>query len=442
MAVTSGDEVTNVTQTYIRDRAFVPVAYNVPMNEMAKVFRLPRAGITLRVPKIREMALSGVDTDLWSGIETDFLQIGDTDGQVQLNLDYDDYTLTKRGAFVTVTDKAHYSSLVDIADAVSTALSSLIARQMNSDAYTAAITDGFQWMRTDGDNTAAQFEQWDLTASSAGTTTTTIDTALTSAVTDFYKLGQITFVDGPNAGKSAVVSAFTTATDTLTHTAMPQAPGSGTTFHLCGVGNAEGSGPDDLAAANSMTLTQVYRALERCRRYGAGALRGAGPSLSVSGIMRDNSADVANGVGFIPTPIAHDLKLTVMKDGTATDAYFQTSEGFRRAVGGQLSRLGGVLFVEVNHQLRKSVTAGTLAATTGAAWPTVFLFKDAFGATVLKDNPGNRQGLSSVVKVPKKNDIAVLYDSIKLQAEMYVLNKYFAHNALHGAVMWAGTASA
>jgi len=438
MADTLYTNIVNTSQEYIARKAIMPVAYNVPQNEMMTVERLPQKGIILRVPRVRELALA---TDVWA---TEIHLASSTTGAQAMNFDYDEYTMEKLGTYVRVGDKASFSSLLEMVDNVGRVLSNSMARTMNNSVYDAlAHQRGFQWMRVDGDNTAANGEVQGRIAAGVPTETTTPSNS--AEVDSFWGLaatfyGQITFTSGANAGLSRRITDFANATGLVTHDAFPQAAVSGDTFDLCNLGD-DGVivGPGNLAASDTMTLKQLYRALERCRRRGAGSIRFAGPTLTMTGIRRDNSADVANGVAFMPTSVAHDVKATLYDAGVANNNdYFQTSEGFRRAVGGQISRIGGCLVVETNHFKRASI-AGVLASGTGVGFPVMVMFQDGGGATVLRDQPSRRQGLVSVMKKPSNNDMAILYGSVKAQGEMWVINKYFCRNSLWGAIMWCGT---
>lgn len=433
--------ISNTAQTYINRLAIMPVAYNVPQNELCSVERLPEKGIVLRVPRLRELATA---VDVWS---TEIHLVTSETGSQAINLDYDEYTMGKYGTYVRVGDKASFTSLLDLVENVGRALSLSMAKTMNNLVYDAlAHQRGFQWMRTDGDNTAGNGEVQGRIA--AGTPTTTTTPSDSTEVDNFWGkastyYGQITFTSGANAGLSRRITAFANTNGVVTHDAFPQAAAAGDTFNLCTLGD-DGVvvGPSDLASTDIMTLKQLYRALERCRRYGAGSVRFAGPRLTVTGFRRDNSSDVANGVAFMPTSVAQDLKAVLFDSSNSgtVQPYMLTSEGFRRAVGGVIDRIGGVMVVEVNHFKRAVVTTGVLG-TTGAAFPTLIMFEDAGGTTILRDaREGARQGLVSVMKRPAENDMAVLYGSVKAQGEMWVINKYFARNSLWGAVLWAGTA--
>jgi hypothetical protein len=428
-------------QEYIRRMAIVPVGYNVPQNEMCKVERLPQKGITLRVPKLREIGEVSA-TELWASGD-EIMEANTTTGENALILDYDEYTMGKYGALVRVGDKAFFASLLDLVENVGMALTSCLARTMNALFYDGLVHQrGFQWMRVTG-HTIAEGE-YNFTA--AGTPTITTCPSDAASVDDYWGhsayTGQITWYTGAAAGYSRGVTDFANASGVFTYDTLPAGvvPVSGDLFNCCVLGD-DGVvvGAADLEVTDTITLAQLYRALERCRRYGAGAVRFAGPRMTVTGIRRDNSADVANGVAFMPTGVAHDLRVTLAGNSDAQSmGYFNTSEGFRRAVGGQVDRIGGVLVVETNHFKRATATTGALSLTAGPLQPTVIMFQDAAGVTTLRDQPGRRQGLVSVMKRPGINDTAWAYGSLKAQGEMWVINKYFCRNALHGAVLWSG----
>jgi len=65
-----------------------------------------------------------------------------------------------------------------------------------------------------------------------GTAITTVDAERTEATTDYWKGYYIHFTGGPNIGLARLITAFTPATDTLTHDAFPVAVGAGHTYFL------------------------------------------------------------------------------------------------------------------------------------------------------------------------------------------------------------------
>lgn len=430
--------ISNTAQEYIKRMAIMPVAYNVPQNEMMTVERLPQKGIILRVPRVRELIEA---VDVWN----QEIHLASSDvGSQSMNFDFDQYTLQKLGTYVRISDKAMFSSLLDMVENVGRILSNSMARTMNTSLYNElAAQKGLQWLRTDGANTPATGEVQGRIAAGSPTTITTPSNS--AEVDDFWGssgdgfFGQITFTSGANAGLARRIVDFANTAGVVTHDAFPQAAASADLFNLTSLGD-DGTvvGPTDLDT--DFTLKSIYKALERCRRYGAGSVRFAGPRLTMTGIRRDNSADVANGVCFVPTQVAQDIKDTLYDNASVADsAYFQTSEGFRRAVGGQISRIGGVMFVETNHFQSTLATTGVLQKALGALLPAMILFQDAGGATVLRDAPGKRQGLVSVMKKPGNDDMSILYGSIKAQGEMWVINRYFSRNSLWGAIMWGTT---
>jgi len=440
---TSREDVANTISTYILESAVVPLMYNVPMHEVADIFKLPRAGDVLRVPRITEAALAtALDKEA-------FYTIASTTGLDDMSLSYSEFTINERGLHTKINKWAQYTSPLDLARIAGNRLINAAARTMNRDAYhelcgslaseTPGSSGGLQWLRVDGVNTSATGELMGLVVDGTPSTVAIPCATLTEA-DNFWRYGQVTMTSGANAGISRRVTAFATTGDILTVDAFPTAIAVGDTFNVTVIGN--GVITDDLASTDTITLPALYKAHERCRRYGAGASGMGGPMMDVAGITRDRSGLIPQGIAFLPTCIAHDLRVALAGTAANTTDFWMTDAAVQRAFGGNLGKLGGLLCAEVNHNIRTNITDGVFSPTTGLAWPVVILYDHAFGCTTLKDPTGNRQGLDITTKIPGPSDIAVMYKSIKLQVEMDIINRYFTLNSLRGAVLWVGTVTA
>jgi hypothetical protein len=259
-------------------------------------------------------------------------------------------------------------------------------------------------------------------------------------IDDWWNNGQVTFIDGPNRGLSRKITDFANANGLITFDAFPQAPANGNNGFVTVLGNGTASGPSDIASTDLISLTQLYRARERCLRFGAGGLGIDDEFLDVTGETSKRDGMIRQGMIFMPTKLVHELTVSLAGNATAQDqAFWQTSEGLLRAVGGVIKNVAGLMVVPVNYYKQAAISDGVLAVGTGAAHPSVILFPHAFGCTLLKDNPGNRQGLDVNVKAPSKNDIGHMWQSIKYQGELDIINKMFCANSLFSAVLWSGT---
>ena len=423
--------VADTAQEYIKEAAVIPLAQNVPMHEVADVWRLPKVGDVLRIPRAGEMGLAETlskDT-LWDITNT-------STGDADMSFAYSEHTIAEKGLFCNILKWAEFTSALDLAKLMGNRLINSAARTMNIDAYTALVEQaGLQHVTVGGLASSPIRELTNCTVGAAPTTTTVV-LAEAVQIDDFWNLGQITFTTGRCAGLSRQITDFVASTDTVTFDALAVAPQVGDKANLMCLGNAVSSGALDLAATDVMTLTELYRAHERCRRYGAGAAGMGASNMDVAGIYRDRSGQIPQGIAFMPTEVAHTLRVSTMT--ATTSPYFQTPEGFQRAVGGNVSKIGGLLIAEVNHFLQATVTTQALAVGAGIGYPTVILYDHAWGCTVLKDNPGNKQGLDITVKMPGPKDPAIMWKSLKARGEMSIINAYFPLNSLWGAVLWSG----
>lgn len=435
---TTGTDQTSVavwTQDYIWRDMLIPLAYNVPQITMCESVPLPDKGMVLQ----KNILVEQSEMDTLSEVTT--IAENDDEGAQEITFGKRTYTMDKLGKAHNITDLAEYNTLGDLADASSRALTSVSARTLNSLFYdNLAAQKGLMWFRQDG-NTAAQKQG--LLVDSATTTTIVCD-ELTEA-DDFWNNAQVIFTSGKLTGQGFAVSDFVAATDTLTVATMPVAPAASDTFNICTLGDDVGTA-DKLAVTDVPTLSALLMTATRCRVYGAATASQSGGlrvEYDAAGVRREVSPSVAGGVVFL-----HDFLLQELLNGmsdtavAASQVLWQSDEGFSRIVGGGLRRLGNMLFVPVNHHKRASVTTGALSNTAGVAWPAMIMFKGCALVTTLKQNRGNRQGLVVRSKIPAANDMAILYDSIKMRNEAYVINAYGAANGLHGAVHWASTALA
>lgn len=431
--------VANVLQTYIYRRALFPIAYAVPLTELASTYQLPTAGDTLRIPRIKQLSASTEASIDLKGTGATTLTIADSDANLNIQpitISFDEYVVDKYGLMSRINDWAKFTSLIQLAEVTSQALTQRMALDMNARAYFGlvgkpAATENYpsslQFLRQDAEATQ---EIHGLVVDSA--TLTTIVNTVHAEADDFWNGARVTFTEGALAGVSRVVEDFTDSSATLDFTLAPwpTVPAVGDVYSIVGT--------QTTLAGDTIVLEDVYRTLERCRRYGAGSWGRGRPEFNVAKIRRDNSLDVAQGCMFLTTYVAQELKNSLSGSAANSDVFFQTSEGFRRSVGGSVQRIGGTTIVEVNNVQRCTVATGVFGET-GIGIPAICLFKGAFGTTLLRDNPGNRQGLVVDVKMPGNNEISVAYRSIKTQIEMFCINKYFTLNALHGAVLLTGS---
>jgi hypothetical protein len=448
----SREEVANTISTVIHEQAVVPLQYNVPLHEVAEVWKLPRVGDVLRVPRTVETPLSSVANLSKEG----FYTIASSDGQDDFSFNYGEYTIYEQALYTVINKWAPYTSPMDLARIAGNRLINAAARIMNRNAYHEACgaldsdintlygagtcSGGFQWLRADGANTSATGDLMGLVVGSSPTTISVACATLTEA-DNFWRYGQITFTSGKCAGLSRRITAFADTGDTVTFDALPVAPTAGDTFNITVLGNGVIS--DDLGSGDTITLPMLYKAHERCRRYGAGAAQMTGPMLDVAGIARDRSGMIPQGIAFVPTAIAHDLRVATAGTAANTNNFWMTEAAVQRAFGGNLGKIGGLLIAEVNHNVRTNVTDGTFSLTAGLAWPTLVMYETGFGCTTLSSpGTGDKQGLNITTKIPSPSDIAVKYKSIKMQVEMDIINRYFVLNSLRGCVLWTGTSTA
>ena len=429
MAIGS-DAVANAVETYIKDMMIEPIAHNVPMHTVADVWKLPREGHVLRIPRA-----PAVDEATALDKDTAYI-LTNTTGEWDMSVPYDEYTVLEYGLFTRILKWAQFVTALDMAKQIGNRLIESGALTMNSLAYDALCGyTGLMASRVDGLTETACEEEFTVN-SATGLATTGCRTNLDEA-DDWWNTAYMTYTSGPNRGLTRQITDFTNVNGVIVNAAFPQAPTNGDKGFVTILGAAAAN----LDSGNTMRLVEMYRAREKCLRHGAGGLGMEGEVLDVTGITKKRDGAIKQGVIFMPTKIVHELQVTLAGNATAQDgAYFQTSEGFRRAVGGTILNIGGLMVVPVNYYKQAAVADGTLTVGTGAAHPSVILYPHAFGCTVLKDNKGSRQGLDITVKSPPKRSIATMFDSIKYQGELDIVNKYFCANAVHGCVLWSGTA--
>jgi hypothetical protein len=435
-AATDQSSVAVWTQDYIHRDMLIPLAYNVPQITMCDAVPLPEKGMVLQKNILVEQ------TEMTALSEVTTIAENDDEGAQEITFGKRSYTMDKYGKAHPITDLAEYNTLGDLADASSRALTSVAARTLNSLFYDAiAAQKGLMWFRQDA-NTAAQKQG--LLVDAGGSTTTIVCDELTEA-DDFWNNAQVMFTSGKLTGQGFAVSDFVASTDTLTVATMPIAPATGDTFNICTLGD-DVSAVDKLVTTDVPTLEEILMTATRARVYGAASASQAGGlrvEYDAAGVRREISPSIASGVVFLHDFLLAEL-IKSMSDTAqaASQVLWQSDEGFTRLVGGGLRRMGNMLFVPVNHHKRASTTTGSLSNTAGNAWPILIMFKGCALVTTLKQNRGNRQGLVVRSKIPAANDMAILYDSIKMRNEAYVINAYGAQNGLHGAVHWASTALA
>jgi hypothetical protein len=429
---TDASSVANYTETYIWRESLIPLAYRVPQVMLLDPEPLPTPGVTLRKNIVVEQ------TEMATLSEVTTIAENDDEGAQEITFGKREYSITKLGKAHNITDLSMYSTLGDLAQDSSNLLKSVGARTLSSRFYdNLAAQKGLRWWRQDRNSTA---QKQGLLVDSATTTTIVCD-ELTEA-NDFWNNAQVIFTKGKLTGQGFAVSDFDAATDTLTVATMPETPAANDTFDICTLGD-DVSTVDKVASTDTVTLKDILLLATYCRTYGAASeMRGGGLQVQYdpAGIRREISPSVANGVVFCHDFLMQDL-FDSMSDTAlaASQALWQSDEGFSTIVGGGLRRLGGLLFVPINYHKRANTSTGALANAAGDAWPVVVMFKGCGLVTSLKDNKGDRHGLVVNSKIPQKNDIANLYDSIKMRNEMYLYNAYGAKNGLHGGVLWCGT---
>jgi hypothetical protein len=430
--------VANAITTYIKDRMIQPIARNVPMHAVADAWPLPVVGDVLRVPRspsIGEAVTLSKDTVYTVAVASTTYSANNWD----LSVPYDEYTILEFGLVTQVNKWANFVTALDIAKQIGNRLSESAGMTMNSLSYDALVAQaGLQWLRVDG-QAETNVEVAFSINSATGLATTGFRSDLTD-INSWWNNGQVTMTSGVNRGLSRAVTGFTQSNGVVVCDAFPAIPANGDTGFISVLGNGTSSGPADLANTDTITLAQLYRARERCLRFGAGGLGIEDEVMDVTGSMESRDGALKQGMVFMPTKMVHELQVTLAGNATAQDqAFWQTSEGLRRAVGGVILNVGGLMVVPVNYYKRAAISDGTLSTTTGACHPSVILYPHAFGCTTLMNNPGDRQGMDITVKAPGKSDIGHLWSSIKYQGELDLINKYFCANSLYGAVLWAGT---
>ena len=439
MPVTSSN-VDDAVSTHIYKQAINAIGYNVPLNEAAKVWQLPVSGDILRIPRsdeAAEMSTAGKNT------RYDLTQTAAESTSV---IEYDEYTINEWIEYTEILKWAEFRTALDVAKIMGNRLIGAAARTMNTESYNALVDqDGLQMLRVDGETNSGATDLAAVEAAVilAGSPSLTASNSDAAQINDYWNNGQIVFTSGSARGLSRAVTDFVQSSGVITYDTLPTGltvPSSGDTAFLFVLGNGISNGPTDLDSTDTITLAQLYRARERCLRFGAGALGMEGDQLDVTGITRKRDGHIRQGLIFMPTQIVHELQVTLAGNAAAQDsAYFQTSEGFRRAVGGVVLNIGGLMVIPVNHFRRMAISNGALSSSTGAGFPSVVLYPNAFGCTTLKDNRGSRQGLTIVAKKISPKSDAYMFGSVKWRGEADLINAYFCPNSLHGCTMWSGT---
>lgn len=432
---TDSDSISLRVQNDIYLQSIIPLAYSTPQVMLLDNEPLRKRGKTMQRQFLTEQAEYATASEVTTIAEND------TDGVEEITYAERTYTVSKKVKSHIITDLAKYHDLGDLTDDSGAALRSAAARTINSLVYDAllAAAGGLMWFREDSQVTE---QKAGLTVDSA-TTTTIVDAVLTEADT-FWVGAQVAFTSGKLAGQTFDVTTFTASSDTLTVTTMPVAPEAGDEYRLCTPGETGNSTADPLDTTDTPTYRKILNTAARCRVYGAAspmAAQGGGFTYDRAGIRRVVSPSIANGVIFLHEFLMEEIMTSLADDAVAANqVLWQSDEGFSRIVGGGLKRLGGMLWIPINHHKRRSVANGTLSNSAGDLWPVLVMFKGCGLSTRLRDAPGDRLGLVYNTKIPARNDIANKYDSIKMINESYMHNAFGGKNSLHGAVHWASTA--